>query len=205
MLIFQQNIQYKKKEPKENTSLFDELASVLNLESPTSSFNPPETDLFEGPLDPESGLRRRLSEELDDMNGFTSSSLRVSCSSRFPIQINGGVMAKSQQRLQDETLLRKLSVEWSEESPSTPLREEPKHSVTWTTNIIPPSTERNTNSTTTFETSLPHFSVQNSFISHTDSLIGYHNGQWINRVQLRKRFVSFSRYSISVNTAHYCT
>lgn len=190
VVFFQQSIQRQKSAPKKSASLFDELASALNLESP-SSFDRPESDLFDGQLDPESSFRGSLFEELDDTNGFSPSSKPLSCSNRFSAQRNGHITGKSQQRLQEETLSTKLSVEWPEKSPSAPpMREEPKHSVTWSTNVIPPLlTETNVNSTSTFETSLPHFQFQNSFISYNNSLIGYHNGQWINRVQLRKRFV----------------
>jgi hypothetical protein len=196
VVFFQQSIQRQKTATKKSASLFDELASALNLESP-SSFDRPDSGLFDGQLDPESSFRGSLFEELDDTNGFSPSSKPVSCSNRFSAQRNGHITIKSQQRLQEETLSTKLSVEWPpEESPSAPpMRDEPKHSVTWSTNVIPPLTEMNANSTSTFETSLPHFQFQNSFISYNNSLIGYHNGQWINRVQLRKRFVSFSKYT----------
>jgi hypothetical protein len=196
VVFFQQSIQRQKTAPKKSASLFDELASALNLESP-SSFDRPDSGLFDGQLDPESSFRESLFEELDDTNGFSPSSKPVSCSNRFSAQRNGHITGKSQQRLQEETLSTKLSVEWppEESPPAPPMREEPKHSVTWSTNVIPPLTETNANSTSTFETSLPHFQFQNSFISYNNSLIGYHNGQWINRVQLRKRFVSFSKYT----------
>jgi hypothetical protein len=198
-------MQSKKTAPKTNTSLFDELACALNLELPPP-LNPPETDLFKEPLYPKSGLRSSsLSEELSDMNDFTSSSLRVPCSSGFPAQMNSDITEKF--RLKEATLLQKLSVKWPEDYPSTSLTEEPKHSVTWSTNVIPSLTERNTinngSNASAFGTILPHFHLQNSFISYTDSLIGYHNGQWINRVQLRKRFVSISKYSISCSI--WCT
>jgi len=192
VVLCQPGIQCKKKtEPKKSTSLFDELASALNLESPCS-FNPPESDLpsIEGQLDPESSFPGSLFAELDVTNGFSVSSKQVSGPNWFSAQRNGDITDKSQQRLiQEETLLRTLSAGWSEESPSISLREEPKHSVTWSTNIIPPLTETNANNTSAFETSLPHLQFQNSSISYNNSLIGYHNGQWINRVQLRKRFV----------------
>ena len=204
VIVILQSIPSKKTAPNRNTSLFDELACALNLELPPSP-NPPESDLFKEPLNPESGIRRSLSEELSDMNDFTSSSLRVPYSSRFPAQMKSDVTDKF--RLQEATLLQKLSVKQPEDYPSTSLTKEPKHSVTWSTNVIPSLTERNTitnsSNASAFGTNLPHFHLQNSFISYTDSLIGYHNGQWINRVQLRKRFVSISKYSISCSI--WCT
>ena len=67
-----------------------------------------------------------------------------------------------------------------------------RHSVTWTTKIQHPRSMgvldiKEIDAKT--ETGVPLFRSRNGSVSYSDSLIGYHDGQWTHRVQLRKRFV----------------
>ncbi len=86
-----------------------------------------------------------------------------------------------------------LSAVRSDESFPTSLTGPASHSVTWTTKIQHPRSigvldikEIDAMD----ETSVPLFRSKNGSVSYSDSLTGYHDGQWTHRVQLRKRFVS---------------
>ncbi|KAI9564203.1 hypothetical protein GHT06_007941 [Daphnia sinensis] len=160
-------------------SLFDELASALNFDSP-SSLNGAENNLLDGPED---SLLRSTSDNSRETNGFVCPSLEGSCPTQRSARINEE--DKAEESPQQETL-GNLFVDRPEECLSTSLRGEPKHSVTWSTNVYPPSSRTDVKSICTVETSLPYFQFPNGSIPCPDSLIGYHNGQWINRVQLRK-------------------
>ncbi|XP_057371520.1 EF-hand calcium-binding domain-containing protein 4B-like isoform X2 [Daphnia carinata] len=161
------------------TSLFDELTSALNFDS-QSSLNAAENNLIGGPED---SLLRCTSSGYPETNGFVCPSLEGSCPIQRSARVNGE--DKFGGSPQQETL-DNLFVDLPEECLSTSLRGEPKHSVTWSTNVYPPSSRMDFNSICTVETSLPYFQFPNGSIPYADSLIGYHNGQWINRVQLRK-------------------
>uniref|UniRef100_A0A0P4XDC2 EF-hand calcium-binding domain-containing protein 4A n=1 Tax=Daphnia magna TaxID=35525 RepID=A0A0P4XDC2_9CRUS len=160
-------------------SLFDELASALNFDS-QSSLNGAGNDLLDGPED---SLLRSTSGGSRETNGFVCPSLVGSCPIQCSVRLNGE--SKSEGSLQQETL-GNLFVDRPEECLPTSLRGETKHSVTWSTNVHPPSSRTAVKSICTVETSLPYFQFPNGSMSYPDSLIGYHNGQWINRVQLRK-------------------
>lgn len=186
--LFPQGSQSQK--TKKN-SLFDELASALNFDS-QSSLNGAENNLLDGPED---SLLRSTSGGSRETNGFVCPSLVGSCPIQCSVRLNGE--SKSEGSLQQETL-GNLFVDRPEECLPTSLRGETKHSVTWSTNVHPPSSRTAVKSICTVETSLPYFQFPNGSMSYPDSLIGYHNGQWINRVQLRKRLVeAFWEFSAS--------
>lgn len=196
VIVFQQVSSDSERTIIKTNSLFDELASALeNNESLPSSVQPT-VDLVRGePSGAESSQPSGPNSE--KINGYNSiiptSELENSSSARISVQ------AASVQHEATGTIqyLRQQtsSFAWSDdESRSALLARQPKHSVTWSTNILPLADR-------VIESSNIQEALRSrnewSGLNNTDSLIGYHDGQWTHRVQLRKRLVfSITRSTI---------
>lgn len=164
-------------------SLFDELSSALQVfETPSSSSQSLPNNLVReepsGAEDIESSL-----DSAETKNCGTS----LEDFDRDSIQQQSVVLECSQSVvLVEATVLpqKTFSATADESGVLTLCGIEPNHSVTWSTNILPTNTGNN--------------KIETASLSNTDSLIGYHEGRWTHRVQLRKRFVFFFQINLSL-------
>ena len=177
---------------KKNNSLFDELVSAVQLE-PTAPWSQSTVDatMLDGPFNVSGKDDRQPKTANGEQNCVTSSAaLLEGRSARRPSATSEECDYSEQQRT-----TRLPSIVRPDESTQPSFDGQARHSVTWSTNIqsrLPCQLSNSTN-TKVFTISAPSImpalpSAHATNILGGESIIGYHEGQWTHRVQLRKRY-----------------
>lgn len=153
--------------------MFDELASVLDTPSLETLLTQHQSELARGePSGAEDLSIKTLSTEILRKKGVTVSQENVQDAPHIAPET----------QLQEPHFPQQLTTLCTEES--TPITFEPRHYVTLSIGIHP-SLNENANGSDCLDFSSSRFDT----ISNSDSIIGYHEGQWTHRVELRKRLV----------------
>lgn len=145
-------------------SLFDELSSALQVFETSSSTSQPSPN----------NLIRGEPSGAEDVQSSLDSGETKNCGTS--LEDLGQSSVQQQGVVLEATVLQQPTFSATADESGVSTVCEPRHSVTWSTNILPTNTGNN-------KTENVFLSLQNN----PDALIGYHDGQWTHRVQLRKR------------------